>query len=142
MRLELTRRADYAIRAMLAVNSAEDRARPNVRNIAADQRIPPEILPRIMSDLVRAGLVASTAGRSGGYRLARPGSAISLLDVIEAIEGDGRRRSCILRQGPCSLDGVCDVHLLFAQAQEAMLGMLSTAKLDEVTRQAGEAAAS
>lgn len=139
MRLELTKRADYAIRAMLAVAAAEDRPRMNVRVIADEQRIPPEILPRIMSDLVRAGLAVSTAGRSGGYRLARPGTAISLLDVIEAIEGDGRRRTCILRQGPCGAGGMCDVHLVFATAQEAMLGTLSTATLDEVARHAGEA---
>ena len=49
-------------------------------------------------------------GRSGGYRLQKPSDEISLLEVVEAVEGDSRRRVCILRRGPCALDGVCDVH--------------------------------
>ena len=110
MRLELTKRADYAIRAVLALARATPGERRSVREIAEDQRIPARFLPRAMTDLIRAGLVEATVGRRGGYRLTRPAASISLLEVVEAIEGDSRRRVCILRDGPCSLEGVCDVH--------------------------------
>ena len=78
----------------------------------------------VMRDLVRAGIVEGIVGRSGGYRLARPSAEISLLDVVEAVEGDSRRRVCILRGGPCVLDGECDVHAVFAAAQDDVLRRL------------------
>jgi Rrf2 family protein len=77
-----------------------------------------------MRDLVEAGIVEGTVGRSGGYRLARPSNEISLLDVVEAIEGDGRRRACVLRNAPCGLDGTCAVHEVFEAAQADVLRRL------------------
>ena len=110
MRLELTRRGDYAVRAMLALALAGDETphddhtgngQLSVARIAASEAIPPRILPSVMRRLTRAGLVEAQTGRAGGYRLARRADRISLLDIIEAIEGDMRRRICILRGGPC-----------------------------------------
>jgi Rrf2 family protein len=124
MRLELTKRADYAIRTVLALARAADDERLSVRRVAADQRVPERFLPQVMRDLVRAGLVEGTVGRAGGYRIAKPPAQISLLDVVEAVEGDSRRRVCILRGGPCALDGVCDVHEVFAAAQDDVLQRL------------------
>ena len=51
-----------------------------------------------------------------------PPSAISLLAIIEAIEGDSRRQTCVLRGGPCSAGGVCAVHAAFFAAQDALSG--------------------
>jgi Rrf2 family protein len=87
-----------------------------------------------MGDLVRAGLAANRRGRSGGYRLARPAGEVSLLDIVEAVEGDGRRRTCVLRGGPCRRDGACDVHDAFFRAQEAVFGTLAGVSLADVTR--------
>lgn len=126
MRLELTKRADYAIRAVLALSRTPDGERLSARHVAADQRVPERFLPQVMRDLVRAGLVEGTVGRSGGYRLAKPSAQISLLDVVEAVEGDSRRRVCILRGGPCAVAGVCDVHAVFAAAQDDVLARLGS----------------
>jgi Rrf2 family protein len=134
MRLELTKRADYAIRAVLALSRAADGERLSVRRIAADERIPERFLPLVMGDLVRAGLVEGTVGRSGGYRLAKPSAEISLLEVVEAVEGDSRRRVCVLRGGPCALAAVCDVHAVFAAAQDDVLGRLRTATIAAASR--------
>jgi Rrf2 family protein len=133
MRLELTRRGDYAVRAMLALADRHADAPTTVREIADAMDIPPGILPRVMADLARAGLVKSTIGRAGGYALARPAAGISLLEVIEAVEGDSRRTRCVLRGGPCGRDGHCAVHDVFFAAQDAMLDQLARASLDEVT---------
>ena|SRR6478735_5320008 len=134
MRLELTKRADYAIRTVLALSRAADGERVSVRRIAADEGVPARFLPQVMGDLVRAGLVEGAVGRSGGYRLAKPSEEISLLEVVEAVEGDSRRRVCILRGGPCALDGVCDVHAVFAAAQDDVLGRLRTATIAAASR--------
>jgi Rrf2 family protein len=134
MRLELTKRADYAIRAVLALSRAADGERLSARRIAADQRVPERFLPQVMRDLVRAGMVEGTVGRSGGYRLARPSTEISLLDVVEAVEGDSRRRVCILRGGPCGFAAVCDVHAVFAAAQDDVLGRLRSTTVAGASR--------
>jgi Rrf2 family protein len=129
MRPELTKRADYAIRAMLALSRENADGPLSARRIAEGMAIPGRFLPQVMGDLSRAGLVHAEPGRHGGYRLVRPTTEVSLLEVIEAVEGDSRRRSCVLRGGPCGASGTCDVHDVFFAAQEALLGILSTAKL-------------
>jgi Rrf2 family protein len=130
--MELTKRGDYAVRAMLALARAPGDRLTSVRLIAEEMSIPVRFLPHVMGDLAAAGLVEATTGRAGGYRLARPAAAIALLDVIEAVEGDSRRRTCVLRGGPCGLDGYCDVHDIFFAAQDAMLGTLAAASLADL----------
>lgn len=120
MRLELTKRGDYAVRAMLALARGSGNGLLSARRISDAMAIPVRFLPQVLGDLQRAGLVEALPGRSGGYRLAKPPGEISLLDVIEAVEGDGRRRSCVLRGGPCGVDGTCDVHDVFFEGQEAI----------------------
>ena len=132
MRLELTRRGDYAIRAMLALAPRSAGAPTAGREIAAEMGIPIGFLPRVMGDLVTAGLVRSTTGRTGGYALARAPATISLLDVIEAAEGDSRRTTCVLRGGPCGPDGHCRVHPVFVDAQDALLERLSGVSLGDI----------
>ena len=117
---------------MLALARAPGGQLLSVRRIAEEMAIPVRFLPQVMGDLVAAGLVEATTGRAGGYRLARPADAITLLDVVEAVEGDSRRRTCVLRGGPCGLDGFCDVHDVFFAAQDAMLNALAAARIAEL----------
>jgi Rrf2 family protein len=132
MRLELTRRADYGIRAMIAIARATADSPLSTSRIAESMAIPVRFLPQVMADLSRAGLVDSTAGRRGGYRLGRAARAINVLEIIEALEGDARRRQCVLRSAPCGHDGQCDVHAVFADAQDALLGRFQAARLSDL----------
>ena len=132
MRLELTKKGDYAIRAMLALARDPGDRPVSARRIADAMDIPVRFLPQVLGDLSRAGLVDAAPGRAGGYRLTRPAGEVSLLDVIEAVEGDSRRRTCVLRGGPCGLDGYCDVHAVFFAGQEALLAELARASLADL----------
>ncbi len=132
MRLELTHRADYAVRAMLALAAPDVDGLQSVRHIADRMAIPPRFLPQVMRDLAAAGLVEAQPGRKGGYRLRRDPDQVSLLDIIEAAEGDTRRQTCVLRGGPCGLDGYCAVHPVFADAQEAVMSQLERSLLVDV----------
>jgi Rrf2 family protein len=134
VRLELTKRADYAIRTVLALARTTDGERMSVRRVAAEHAVPERFLPQVMRDLVRAGIVEGAVGRAGGYRLALSPARISLLDVVEAVEGDSRRRVCVLRGGPCALDGACDVHATFVAAQEDVLSRLRGMTVSEAVR--------
>ncbi len=132
MRLELTRRGDYAVRGMLALARA-GLGQMTSAEIADATAIPAGYVPPVMGDLVRAGLVSNRRGRRGGYRLAMPPSEVSLLAIVEAVEGDSRRRTCVLRGGPCRRDGACDVHEAFFRAQEALIGSLASVSLADLT---------
>jgi Rrf2 family protein len=134
MRLELTRRGDYAVRAMLALSSPEGATWLSATKISGTMSIPERFLPRVLRDLARAGLVEARTGRTGGYRLTRPASAITLFDVIAAVEPEDDDRRCILRGIPCGLDGRCAVHETFDEARSAMQDRLAATTLAELAR--------
>jgi len=131
MRLDLTKRSDYAIRAMLSLTMVGGGLRSS-RKIAEEMKIPPRFLPQIMGDLTRAGLVEAHPGRAGGYKLARPASSVTLLTVIEAVEGDPHRQICVMRGTACGEDGECGVHDVFFAAEGAILEKLSGATLQSI----------
>ncbi len=133
MRMELGKRADYAIRAAVDLaRHAPDGERRKARAIAEDMAIPVSYVPQILAELVRAGIAISVAGPGGGYALAREPDAINLLEVIEAIDGELVSTSCVLRSGPCRWDDMCAVHLPWARAQHAMLETLAQTDLAEL----------
>jgi Rrf2 family protein len=132
MRLELTRRADYAIRTVIFLARRGRRDPTPGPRVASQMGIPARFLPHVMGDLTRAGIVEAEVGRGGGYRLARDPRGLSLLEVIEAVEGDPRRRSCVLRTGGCDPDHPCDVHPVFSAAQDAFLERLAGTSIADV----------
>ena len=134
MRLELTRQGDYGIRAMVALAGQTGTDWLSVPKMSSEMAIPERVLPKVMAGLVRAGLVEGRIGRTGGYRLARAAASITLLDVIAALEPEPDMPACVLRGGPCGLDGRCAVHDAFRGAREAMLQRLDTVSLDDIVR--------
>ena len=131
MRLELTSRGSYAVRATIALARADGTVLP-ARSIAERTAIPVGYVPQVMTGLVRAGLVEAVLGRQGGYRLAKSADLISLLDVIEAVEAEPRRRTCVLRGNRCGVEAVCDVHGAFEAAQEALLSRLAEQTISSI----------
>jgi Rrf2 family protein len=138
MRLELTSRSSYAIRAVLAIARAERRDVPGttlpmpMSRIAGEMTIPRRFLPQVMGDLVRAGIVTAQVGRAGGYILVRSPAQLSLLEVIEASEGDMRRRRCVLRGIACDTGEPCELHVTIDEAQRALRERLSAATVADV----------
>lgn len=92
--MKLSAKTEYACLAMLQMATDYAGAEPSqIRRIAEEQGIPSRFLVQILLQLKGAGLVTSTRGAAGGYRLARPPQSISLSDVIDAIEGNDRPQS-------------------------------------------------
>lgn len=128
MRLQLTRRSDYAIRGMLEL-ARESGAVVSGAEISRRAQIPRRLVTQVMGDLVHAGLVTARLGRNGGYALAGPATDVSMLSIVEAIEGDSRRRVCVMRNTNCASGTTCSVHHVFADAQEALIERLASATL-------------
>jgi Rrf2 family protein len=84
--VRITAKVDYAVRAMAELAAAPD-GPVTADALAERQAIPPKFLENILADLRRGGLVRSQRGADGGYRLARPADAVTVADVIRAVEG-------------------------------------------------------
>ena len=82
----------------------------STKALAEFHGVPKEYLSKALQSVSSAGLVISTLGPSGGYRLARPAEKITVLDVVEAVEGEGLTFVCkeIRKNNPCRPDGYCD----------------------------------
>ena len=85
--MRVSAKADYAIRATVELAAAEGSGQLRADRIAEAQDIPIKFLESILLELKHAGIVRSQRGAEGGYALARPGSDISLADVIRAVDG-------------------------------------------------------
>ena len=85
--IRLSKRADYGLMAMQHLAGVSDGGFLSAREIAAEHHIPPALMAKLLQKLARKGLVASHHGTKGGYQIARAPSAITLWDVIDAIEG-------------------------------------------------------
>jgi Rrf2 family protein len=81
--------------------------------------------------------VTGRAGRLGGYRLARPANAITILEVVDAVDPDEPSRRCVLRGGPCRPDGRCAVHDVMTSATESLRAALSAQSLEELAAAGG-----
>ncbi len=106
----------------------------SARAIAAEQAVPAAFLPRVMTELARAGLVVPLEGRTGGYRLARSASDISVLDIVRAVEGPDRDGGCILRNAACLAGGECAAHVVIADARAALVERLRGSSLAVIAR--------
>ena len=130
MALRLTNAADYAIRSMLYIASLpEDRV--VLRSEVADaQNVPSSFLAKILRELSRAGLLRSSRGVHGGFALARPASEISLLDVVEAIEGPMALTACIPDPDNCEYSANCPANAVWVNVQEKIAEALGSANLE------------
>lgn len=123
MHLDLTRATDLALRALRTLHRSG--ARMKRPALAAEIGTTPDFLARVVGRLVGAGWVESEPGRNGGYLLVADPEAISVLDVIEAVEGPAAGEKCVLRGGPCRPSEVCAVHDAWTRAREGLIAELA-----------------
>ncbi len=132
--MQLTRSADYAVRAMLDIAAQTDNEDDRVRThmVAQRQDIPPALLAKLVPLLVRAGLLDSQRGARGGLSLARPASEISMLEIVEAIEGPIAVNRCTATPVQCDKVARCVVHPVWQQAQDYLVHLLKTTSLADL----------
>ena len=121
--MQITRQADYAVRAVLYLARNGDQ-RKATSMIAEKQRIPPSFLAKIVSQLSIAGLLHTSRGARGGVSLARAPQEITLLEVIEAIDGPMQLNECVGDSGACSFDDDCPLRPVWCDAQEQLVNKL------------------
>jgi Rrf2 family protein len=121
--MQITRQADYAVRAVLHLSRSGDQ-RIATSAIAEAQHIPPSFLAKIISQLSIAGLLHTSRGARGGVTLARDAKDITLLEVVEAIDGPIQLNECVGDNGICSFDETCPLRPVWCDAQEDLISRL------------------
>jgi len=122
--MQITRQADYALRAMFFLSKMEPNQRASTSQIAQEQRIPPSFLAKIISQLSIAGLIHTSRGARGGVALARPPADISILEVVEAIDGPIMLNECTTSPEACPFGEECPIRPLWCEAQKELIEKL------------------
>ena len=130
--MEISRRTDYGVRVILDLAIQTQNERTSTHEIAERQNIPAPFLAKIISQLALSGLITTYRGAGGGVSLARPASEISLLHVIEALDGPLRLNRCVIEPSACPRDEYCPVHHIWAKAQADLTNLLSGTTFDEL----------
>jgi Rrf2 family protein len=133
--MQITRQADYAVRAILHLAQANPGERAATSRIAQQQRIPPSFLAKIISQLSIAGLLHTSRGARGGVTLARDPQDITLLEVIEAIDGPIQLNECAGENGTCTFDENCPIKAVWCNAQEELVARLRNTNFGQLIAQ-------
>lgn len=129
MRLTVSKRSDLAIRAVRYLDAHPGRISGSEVAEAVGTSVP--FLSQVLTPLVTQRWIDSRTGPTGGYELVPTGRTITLLQLVEAVEGpiiDGR---CVLEDNPCHPDHHCALHTMWTNAREALMRSLDDVRVLE-----------
>lgn len=136
----LTRAADYAVRVMIHLASLPAGTRVQRTSLAEYTAVPESFMSKVLQGLVRARMVSSKPGHNGGFELAAPAQQVTLLDVIEAIDGPVALNLCVGAAPGCDRHPGCPAHPVWVEAQQALARVLRSATIAALAAQASESA--
>ncbi len=131
--MQFTRASDYAIRVVSYLAHA-DGSVSRSQSIATATDIPESFLAKILGQLSRAGIVRSHRGAHGGFSLAMDGTTLTLLDVVEAMEGPLRLNLCAAPD-PCRYVDRCPIQKAWAQAESSLRESLRSHKVVDLAEE-------
>lgn len=124
--MKISRKADYALRAVLYIAKQPAEKRNSINAIADSETVPRDFLAKILKELTRSELLKSYQGVHGGYQLAKTPAQISVLDVIEAIDGPLGVNLCVRGEGGCDCEksGKCGMYPFWDKLQSQLRATL------------------
>jgi Rrf2 family iron-sulfur cluster assembly transcriptional regulator len=137
--MEITRQADYAVRSMIHLAELPlNNDRVSTATISKAEAIPLPFLTKVISRLATAGLVTTSRGMGGGVSLARPPEEITLLQVVEAVDGPIVLNHCLLRSGTCEREPFCAAHDVWDEVQTHFVQELNAVTMRELAERQAE----
>ena len=134
--MQITRASDYAVRVMIHLAGLPPGSRVQQSALSKATDVTGHFLSKVLQQLVRSRLIRSQRGSGGGYALAVSGACVSLLDVVEAVEGPTRLNQCLLEGPSCERKSWCPAHHVWAEAQAAIVNVLGAASIASLASQA------
>src|SRR5438445_1113718 len=131
--MQVSRKIDYALRAVIHLANEEASARAcSLGEIAERERVPRQFLEKIVQEVIHKGLVLSRRGPHGGYVLARPADRMTFRDVIEAVEGPISINVCVGEHADCSLLGTCGMERVWREGQRRVMELFEKTTIASV----------
>ena len=131
--MRLSSMADYAVVTMSAAARHCGGTRTSATELAGETGLPLPTVQKVVSLLSKAGLLRAVRGAGGGLQLARPAAAISLADIVEAVEGPIALTACVeTGKHDCALEGSCNVQPHWGLVNETMRGALAGIPLTQL----------
>lgn len=129
--MQITKQADYALRAVRYLSRLSEGAKASTSAIAAGENIPPSFLAKIISQLTIAGILQTARGARGGVCLSRPSKDISMLEVVEAIDGPIIINECTVNPKICRFSKSCDLHKVWCDTRKDLIHKLGQMKFSQ-----------
>ncbi len=130
--MELTRKGEYAIRGIVYLAGKPIDKVCLLSDIAAAVDVPPTFLAKIFQQFSKIGLVKSFRGTGGGFLLGRAAENITLLEVVEAVEGPIIPNRCVVTPSDCERSDFCNVHPVWKRVQGEVRSVLEGVNLKEL----------
>ena len=123
MRLDITQRADLAVRALVVLDQSAARLKSS--DLAAALGTTAGFVPQVMGPLVRPGWVHSVPGPTGGYEPLVEVDTLNVLEVVEAVDGPTNSGRCVVADRPCEATEPCALHVAWGLARRQLLSSLA-----------------
>lgn len=133
-----SRSAEHAIRALVHLAGLGPGRQVLAKTLAADAKIPAPYLSRILQDLARAGFLKSTKGPGGGFRFIGPTEEITLLRIVEAVDGAGVYEKCPYGEPECTPRALCGMHGSWNAARSGIIEYLATTSIASLAKALSE----
>jgi Rrf2 family protein len=132
--MKLSKKGEYALRALSCLVRHRDERPVPIKEIAADEQIPKKFLEQILLELRKAGLVESTRGAGGGYRLLQDPQAVPLARVVRLMDGPLAPLRCVSRTAliRCPREKGCGLRRVMAEVRAAVAGILEEKTLADI----------
>jgi Rrf2 family protein len=118
--------AEYAIRGLSEVAARGSNGRLLLDDVVAGSGLPREFMAKVFQKLVHGGVLRSAKGRGGGFSLARPAHEITLMQVVEAVDGPQPYDRCVIGLARCSDEMPCAQHDLYKPIRQRIKDYLTT----------------
>ncbi len=129
--MNLSKTSKYAFR-ILSRMAKDDKALYSAQQLHREIDVPERYLRRLLTDLSKSGFIKSVQGRLGGFMFARDISTITLLQIVEAIDGLGVINECILGYETCAFNYKCPMHNIWEETKNKIIKTLSETTLSDI----------
>ena len=132
--MRITQECDYAIRIMMRLSDTESGQVVDASTISDQQKIPARFTAKILRKLILAGLIQSYKGVKGGYALNPEAGPVTLLQIIEVIDGPIQVNRCVDNEDGCNRQSAacCPVHVVMQELNELIVEKLSNITLENI----------
>jgi len=133
--MRLTREGEYGVRCMLYLCKVGSDRTVSRKEVAAEMEIPEQFLAKVAKRLATKGFLEILQGARGGYRLLVRPADLTLLDVVEAMEGEIFLNDCLMLPGTCFREEECAINRIWNRARESLRGTLREADFATLIRE-------